>query len=201
MSDGKDRYDTESVEYISFIHFSRCHGQAGNVVYELAVQHDLLAANDLSEAGIQMRRSNGAVVTPERGAALRAHLGDLLEVSDADAEAAAAANRSLGDVVLLGFPAALAQLKEDEAVVTDAEADVEELAGEFVEALHRYNNGMEASDTWFDVGMRDYAAYREALGDQMLSWKGRGYGTVFDLLMVSCFWFCLSVFLVRGFRQ
>lgn len=43
-----------------------------------------------------------------------------------------------------------------------------------------------AMDDWNDDNGAGFNAYEECEGNQMLSWKGKGYGTVLKLLMVSC---------------
>lgn len=42
-----------------------------------------------------------------------------------------------------------------------------------------------AVDDWNDDNGPGFDAYEECEGNQMLSWKGKGYGTVLKLLMVS----------------
>lgn len=58
-------------------------------------------------------------------------------------------------------------------------------AEEFLEWMHRFDNSIQCSDTWFDVSARGITEYKSCDGDLLLNWKDRGYKTVFDLLMVS----------------
>lgn len=58
---------------------------------------------------------------------------------------------------------------------------------QFLDFFHRYENSIEASDTWFETSCKGYCEYWDCDGDRLLNWKDKGYRTVFDLLMVSLF--------------
>jgi len=45
-------------------------------------------------------------------------------------------------------------------------------------------NSVQSSDTWFDVSAKRLTEYWDCEGDLLLNWKGRGYKTIFDLLLV-----------------
>lgn len=51
--------------------------------------------------------------------------------------------------------------------------------------IHRMENTIEASDSWYDTSCRDLLEYHLCDGNHLLNWKDKGYVTVFDLLMVS----------------
>lgn len=57
-----------------------------------------------------------------------------------------------------------------------------ELAFQFLDFFHRYENSIEASDNWFETSARGYLDYWDCEGDRLLNWKDRGYHTVFALL-------------------
>lgn len=76
--------------------------------------------------------------------------------------------------------------------------------GSYVDALSSTNTSLEqrtqegflkyyrnfvlartAMSDWNDDNGAGYNAYDECEGNQMLSWKGKGYGTVLKLLLVS----------------
>lgn len=64
-------------------------------------------------------------------------------------------------------------------------ADVDhETAYQFLEFYHKFENSIEASDSWFDTSGPGYLHYWECDGDHLLNWKDRGYKTVLDILMV-----------------
>ena len=56
-------------------------------------------------------------------------------------------------------------------------------AGQFLEFFHKYENSIEASDTWFDTSGPGYLHYWDCAGDRLLNWKDKGYKTIFDLLL------------------
>lgn len=58
------------------------------------------------------------------------------------------------------------------------------IAAQFLQVVHRYHQGMNATDSWFDASCPGYVESLDADGDQLLNWKGKGYRTVLDLLMV-----------------
>lgn len=57
-----------------------------------------------------------------------------------------------------------------------------ELAQQFLDCFHKYENSIEASDSWFETSCRGYLEYWDCEGDRLLNWKANGYGTVFKLL-------------------
>lgn len=60
-----------------------------------------------------------------------------------------------------------------------------ELAAQFVEFWHKFENSFEASDTWYDTSCQSYPEYWICDGDHLLNWKDKGYRTVFELLQVT----------------
>lgn len=59
---------------------------------------------------------------------------------------------------------------------------------------------MDASDSWFDTSCPGYVESVDAEGDQLLNWKGKGYRTVLDLLMVcSIYVFIFDGYIIRLF--
>lgn len=57
-----------------------------------------------------------------------------------------------------------------------------ELASQFLDFFHRYENSIEASDSWYETSARGYLEYWDCDGDRLLNWKDRGYQTVLTLL-------------------
>lgn len=58
------------------------------------------------------------------------------------------------------------------------------VAYQFLDFFHRYENSIEASDNWYDTSAQGYLEYWDCEGDRLLNWKDRGYHTVLDILMV-----------------
>lgn len=58
------------------------------------------------------------------------------------------------------------------------------MAQQFIDFFHKYENSIEASDTWFDTSAAGYLHYWDCEGDRLLNWKDKGYGTLIDILMV-----------------
>lgn len=56
------------------------------------------------------------------------------------------------------------------------------MAYQFLDFFHRYENSIEASDSWFETSARGYLEYWDCEGDRLLNWKDRGYTTVLTLL-------------------
>lgn len=56
------------------------------------------------------------------------------------------------------------------------------MAHQFLDFFHRYENSIEASDSWYETSARGYLEYWDCAGDRLLNWKDRGYRTVFTLL-------------------
>jgi spermine oxidase len=66
---------------------------------------------------------------------------------------------------------------------TDDHKDIDRtLAFQFLDFFHKYENSIEASDTWFDTSGQGYLHYWDCDGDRLLNWKDKGYRTIFDLL-------------------
>ena len=55
---------------------------------------------------------------------------------------------------------------------------------EYLSLIEKMQNTAESSDTWFDVSVKLFTEYWECEGDLNLNWKGRGYKTIFDILLV-----------------
>lgn len=74
------------------------------------------------------------------------------------------------------------------ALETDEFKDINpSIAAQYLQAMHRYHQVMNASDSWFDTSCRGYFESIDCEGDQILNWKNKGYRTVLDLLMVQTF--------------
>lgn len=71
------------------------------------------------------------------------------------------------------------------AIISPEYKDIDPiLANQLFEFYHKYENSIEASDTWYDASCKGYCDYWDCDGDRLLNWKDKGYKTIFDLLMV-----------------
>lgn len=50
--------------------------------------------------------------------------------------------------------------------------------------LEKFENAMDASDSWYQTSTRNCVEYQDCEGDFSLTWKDRGAKTVLDLLQV-----------------
>lgn len=139
-----------------------CTGTVGNVVYEMAEAHGLIGPGQWRPANIQYVRSDGTIVDREILDPLF-KLITLLEISDEEANDERNNGRSVGELISSRYANAI---KAKEYGFVDAE-----LAVQFLQYLQTNVNGSMASDSWFE-------------GSQLLTWKGRGFNTVIDLLLV-----------------
>lgn len=63
-------------------------------------------------------------------------------------------------------------------------ADIDPItASELLEYYHKFENSIEASDTWFDTSGRGYLEYWECDGHPLLNWRDKGYASVLDYIM------------------
>lgn len=63
--------------------------------------------------------------------------------------------------------------------------DVDELLRkQFIEFFHKFENSIEASESWFDTSAGSYPQYWICEGDPLLNWRDQGYKTLFELLQV-----------------
>lgn len=61
----------------------------------------------------------------------------------------------------------------------------DELRRQFVDFFHKFENSIEASESWYDTSCASLLQYWVCEGDPLLNWKDKGYVTVFDLLQVN----------------
>lgn len=149
-----------------------CHGEEDNVVCELAKKHKLLEANTLSYDTFLLIRSDGCEVPTEMSDKL---MELAIMIVEAYKDEMKAYKGSLGNFIMEKYTAA-SNMDEYQSIPSS-------LRQEFIEFFHKYENSIEASDTWFDTSCAGYVDYWDCNGERLLNWKDKGYGTVFDLLM------------------
>lgn len=155
----------------------RCHGEQNNCVYALASKLNLLEPSQNSLAHSQLIQSDGTVIAAPRTARLL-QLVDALDATDAEL-AAAPSGTSVGQLATAKF--AVLRATDEYRDLFDGDGDA--LADQFLNACDLITNVLEASDSWFDISARAQASYEECAGNQLLAWKGRGYRTIFDVLL------------------
>lgn len=74
----------------------------------------------------------------------------------------------------------------ESALQTEAYQDVasSSVATQFLHTLHHVHRVMNATESWFDASCRGQMDSHDCEGDKLVDWKGKGYRTVFDVLMV-----------------
>lgn len=140
----------------------------------MAKDHDLLESSVMSVNSYEYIQSDGTHIAKAKGARMIA-LMDLLEISK-DEAAAAGSGKSVGELLI----AKCADLLQSDEYRDLLDAD---LSAQFLQSVHHMHNVIDASDSWLELAPRGYADYEECAGNQTLAWKGRGYRTVFDLLL------------------
>lgn len=58
---------------------------------------------------------------------------------------------------------------------------------QFVDWCHHFQNSYNGSDSWFEASAINIDTYKPCPGYTSISWKSKGYSTVFDLLQVYTF--------------
>ncbi|KYN06719.1 Peroxisomal N(1)-acetyl-spermine/spermidine oxidase, partial [Cyphomyrmex costatus] len=149
------------------------HGESGNIVFELASKHDLLNSlvilRDPSKH--EFVTINGEIMPNEESTktiTLYENISDKIGQEEFKNETG-----SLGDYFIREFYKAF-----DEKPFMNRTR-----VPEYLSLIEKIQNSVDSSDTWFDVSAKRSAEYWDCEGDLMLNWKGRGYKTIFDILM------------------
>ncbi|XP_031636095.1 spermine oxidase-like [Contarinia nasturtii] len=150
-----------------------CHGEEGNVVYDMAKDKNLLSSNVPRYDSIEFVRSNGEKV-PQNITDKLGNLMDELLDRDDKREEKSDYQGSFGNYIAERYFRALRSDKFNDIDVN--------LQREAFEWFHRYRNMYIACDSWYEVSGRDYIEYWDCPGDLLLNWKDKGYTTVFNLL-------------------
>ncbi|XP_055597988.1 spermine oxidase-like isoform X2 [Uranotaenia lowii] len=149
-----------------------CHGEVKNVVYGLGSRFNVFDSNRARYENFPLTKSNGQEVPREVSEKLINLMWTILETYRNELSQH---RGSLGSFIMEKF-AALLQ--------TDEYADIDQTtAYQFLEFFHKFENSIEASDSWFDTSGPGYLHYWECEGDMLLNWKDKGYVTVLDILM------------------
>uniref|UniRef100_A0A6E8VRP1 Amino_oxidase domain-containing protein n=1 Tax=Anopheles coluzzii TaxID=1518534 RepID=A0A6E8VRP1_ANOCL len=148
-----------------------CHGEKGNVVYELASAYpDLLKASIIVEDAALIQ-SNGVRIEDELVEKVSSLAEQISESEDRMSYAG-----SLGDF----FTETYWQRLQTDAGFSDVG---HELAEQFLVYFHNRGRGDSAYDSWYDVAANETDSYQETEGNQALAWNSRtGYSTILDIV-------------------
>ncbi|CAD7004408.1 peroxisomal N(1)-acetyl-spermine/spermidine oxidase [Ceratitis capitata] len=147
-----------------------CHGEKGNVVYELTRDLDMLASAHDQLGGYSFVRSNREVINGTLTAKFKTIVSNIEskiyeELEDYEG--------SLGTYLTESFWSDLGPLgKEDKTV-----------AREFFENYKKMQCSMDGSDHLFEVSGKGQLEYWDCEGDHNLNWKDKGYRSFLQLLM------------------
>nr|XP_029721960.1 spermine oxidase-like [Aedes albopictus] len=146
-----------------------CHGEKNNAVYELAGPLGLLESSVVASGNVLIKNS-GEIVPQEVTDRLMAVANEVME-----ADEMASYNGTLGDF----FTSKFMKLMEDEKM-----KDIDrELVQQFLRFYQSYCKGYIATDSWYNLVASSLEDYDDSEGDQSLSWMGKGYKSVLQLLM------------------
>ncbi|CAK9807642.1 Peroxisomal N(1)-acetyl-spermine/spermidine oxidase, partial [Anthophora quadrimaculata] len=165
------------------------HGELGNIVFNLASQHKLLDSskcfNDF-DAHIFVT-ANGEILPKEETVETLRRYYDISEnisdeVYDAESYGEYFVKQMQHDIVntvksqyrklYLSF---YKRFEENPFTTRDR-------AEELLNWMHKFDNSIQCSDSWFDVSAKEITNYWTCEGDHVLNWKYHGYKTLFDLL-------------------
>ncbi|XP_053686694.1 spermine oxidase-like [Sabethes cyaneus] len=144
-----------------------CHGEKQNVVFELANPLGLLESSVINSNYVLVQ-SNGDIVDQTLSARLFKLADEIAESEDLDTYGG-----TFGDFFTERFTKAINEEKNK---------DIDrELVQQFLMLYHNYQKGYNAIDSWYEYSVNDDA--EDCEGNQGLSWMGKGYKSVLDLLM------------------
>ncbi|XP_039435651.1 spermine oxidase-like isoform X2 [Culex pipiens pallens] len=146
-----------------------CHGERGNVVYELAGPLRLLEPSFTFEK-VVLIRSNGEQV-PQNISDRMMKVGEQIMKS----KAIVRFKGTLGEYFVERF---LNEMNVPENYDID-----EKLVLKFLACFHNDLREIFAIDSWYELTAAGSAAFKECEGYQELGWKGKGYKSVLELLM------------------
>lgn len=151
-----------------------CHGEKGNIVYEIANKHNLLESTGDVYDNYECVRSNREVVPESISKRLKDIVNDSLVTRQMELRNH---NGSLGSYLTSTFYEALRRPENSDIDMA--------IAKEFFENYQKFENSVEASDSLDEVSGRGYLEYWECDGDMLLNFRDKGYKEFLRLLMKS----------------
>ncbi|XP_026479207.1 spermine oxidase-like [Ctenocephalides felis] len=176
-----------------------CHGQEGNIVYDIVKDMDLLSGSEMYHDN-EFLVSDGTIVPKN----ISRKLENLYHKIASKDDGMINSDLSLGQFMINNANSAEQLQDEDEesgcfCVKCDAfltsfwyyklmklneYQDVDEtLSEQFLEWCHRFHNSYDASDKWFESSAKGYLEYHECPGHPLLNWKGAGYLRFLEVIM------------------
>ncbi|KOC63640.1 Spermine oxidase [Habropoda laboriosa] len=164
------------------------HGEHGNVVFSLASPHKLLDSskcfNDFDRhiyvtAKGEILSKEESVETLKRYYDISQNISD--EICEAETYGEYFVNHynkyTIVFPLLFSKPNIRFYKKFEENPFTTRER-----AEQLLDWMHKFDNSIQSSDTWFDVSAKHITNYWTCEGDLLLNWKHNGYKILFDLL-------------------
>ncbi|GAB0098941.1 Amine oxidase [Sergentomyia squamirostris] len=148
-----------------------CHGEKDNVVFEMASKRNLLESAQNKYDMTRLIQSDGREINQNIADLLMSLAVSIVEIYK---EEIAQHDGSLGSFITNKYRELL---KDEEYKGIDPI-----VAEQFLDFFHKYENSIEASDTWFVTSARGYLEYWDCDGDRLLNWRDKGYKTVLSLL-------------------
>lgn len=137
-------------------------------------EHGVLDTSDISYPNVNFFSSEGKKMDDDKCGRCMALCLEILQNSEKDLENY---KGSLGNYVVA---------KYHEALKTPDYADIDAITSAgCLEYFHKFENSIEASDSWFDTSGNGYLQYWECDGHPLLNWKDKGYKSVIDFITVS----------------
>uniref|UniRef100_A0A1L8E4N5 Putative amine oxidase n=1 Tax=Nyssomyia neivai TaxID=330878 RepID=A0A1L8E4N5_9DIPT len=148
-----------------------CHGEKNNVVFEMAAPKDLLSVTGYQYNKTPLIQSSGRLVDDTTADLLMSLAISIVELYK---DEIAKHDGSLGSYIVSKFKECLQQddYKDIDSTVAD----------QFLDFFHKYENSIEASDTWYDTSASGYLEYWDCEGERLLNWRDKGYKTVLSLV-------------------
>lgn len=135
--------------------------------------HGVLDISDISYPNVNFVSSEGNQLDDDKCGRCMALCLSILHDAEKDLENY---KGSLGSYVVA---------KYQEALRTAEYADIDSVTSSgALDYFHKFENSIEASDSWFDTSGNGYLQYWECDGHPLLNWKDKGYKTVIDFITV-----------------
>jgi len=149
-----------------------CHGEEGNVVYNLASPYKLFESATTKYDKFKFIFSDKQELDQGIGDRLMELAIETVECYKDDI---CKYRGSLGSFIVKKYQQILRR---------DENKDIDpQIAMQFLEFFHKYENSIEASDTWYDTSAQGFLHYWDCDGDRLLNWKDKGYKTVLNIMM------------------
>ncbi|XP_034193646.2 uncharacterized protein LOC117610410 [Osmia lignaria lignaria] len=146
------------------------HGERGNVVFDIASPHKLLDSSKcFNDFGGHVFVTAKGEILPKKEATETVKIYyDISEnITDAIND-----TESYGEYFICQFY----KIFEENPFTTRDRAE------QLLDWMHKFDNSIQCSDSWFDVSAKEITKYWTCEGDHVLNWKHHGYKTLFDLL-------------------